>query len=181
MNISKSDIQGHYYYITSQTICQAPRKKTPDRSRAFSPKGVKQESHTVQGKPPRNCALRGGMAKKYWRLPNSYDSKYIIPHIRRNVKRWYKMLCVKCKKDIPDGAPFCCWCGKRQAAEPRKTRKSVDISRYWFALGARCRRFESCRPDVSNALKSLILHGFRAFFIRLDSAKIRVKSPVFSS
>ena len=33
------------------------------------------------------------------------------------------MLCVKCKKDIPDGAPFCCWCGKRQAAEPRKTRR----------------------------------------------------------
>ena len=33
------------------------------------------------------------------------------------------MLCVKCKKDIPDGAPFCCWCGRKQAAEPRKTRR----------------------------------------------------------
>lgn len=22
--------------------------------------------------------------------------------------------CVKCKKEIPDGSPFCCWCGRRQ-------------------------------------------------------------------
>lgn len=33
------------------------------------------------------------------------------------------MLCVKCKKDIPDGVPFCCWCGRKQATEPRKTRR----------------------------------------------------------
>lgn len=24
------------------------------------------------------------------------------------------MLCRKCKKDLPDGAPFCCWCGVKQ-------------------------------------------------------------------
>ena len=24
------------------------------------------------------------------------------------------MECIKCKKEIPDGAPFCCWCGKKQ-------------------------------------------------------------------
>ena len=87
MNISKSDIQGHYYYITSQAICQAPPKKTPDRSRAFSPKGVKQESHTVQGNRPATAHYGAAWQKNYWRLPNPYVSKYIIPHIRRNVKR----------------------------------------------------------------------------------------------
>ena len=24
------------------------------------------------------------------------------------------MECIKCKKEIPDGAPYCCWCGKKQ-------------------------------------------------------------------
>lgn len=33
------------------------------------------------------------------------------------------MLCVKCKKDIPDGAPFCCWCGRKQTAEQKRTRR----------------------------------------------------------
>lgn len=33
------------------------------------------------------------------------------------------MKCIKCKKDIPDNAPFCCWCGKKQAAERKKTRR----------------------------------------------------------
>lgn len=33
------------------------------------------------------------------------------------------MLCVKCKKDIPDGALFCCWCGRKQAPEQKRTRR----------------------------------------------------------
>ncbi len=33
------------------------------------------------------------------------------------------MLCVKCKKDIPDGAPFCCWCGEKQIPEQKRTRR----------------------------------------------------------
>ena len=33
------------------------------------------------------------------------------------------MICKKCSKEMPDGALFCCWCGKRQATEPRKTRR----------------------------------------------------------
>lgn len=24
------------------------------------------------------------------------------------------MECIKCKKEIPDGAPYCCWCGKNR-------------------------------------------------------------------
>lgn len=33
------------------------------------------------------------------------------------------LLCKKCGKDIPDGAPFCCWCGKKQIAEQKRTRR----------------------------------------------------------
>lgn len=33
------------------------------------------------------------------------------------------MICVKCKKDIPENSAFCCWCGKRQQAVPKKTRR----------------------------------------------------------
>lgn len=33
------------------------------------------------------------------------------------------MICKKCNKDIPEGAPFCCWCGKKQISEQKKTRR----------------------------------------------------------
>lgn len=33
------------------------------------------------------------------------------------------MICKKCGRDMPDGAPFCCWCGKRQQTAPKKTRR----------------------------------------------------------
>ena len=33
------------------------------------------------------------------------------------------MLCKKCQREIPDTAPFCCWCGKRQEPEKKKTRR----------------------------------------------------------
>lgn len=33
------------------------------------------------------------------------------------------MICVKCKKEIPENSAFCCWCGKRQQAVPKKTRR----------------------------------------------------------
>lgn len=32
------------------------------------------------------------------------------------------MICVRCKKDIPDGSLFCSWCGKKQAPEKRRGR-----------------------------------------------------------
>lgn len=43
------------------------------------------------------------------------------------------MLCVKCKKDIPDGAPFCCWCGKKQAAEQKKDPPQKQANAYLLA------------------------------------------------
>ena len=33
------------------------------------------------------------------------------------------MECIKCKKEIPDGSAFCCWCGKQQQAPQRKALK----------------------------------------------------------
>ena len=36
------------------------------------------------------------------------------------------MLCFKCKKDIPDGAIWCPWCGKKQTSEPMKRTKRAN-------------------------------------------------------
>ena len=36
------------------------------------------------------------------------------------------MLCPKCKKDIPSGAVFCCWCGRRLSPAPRKPKRSPN-------------------------------------------------------
>lgn len=33
------------------------------------------------------------------------------------------MLCRKCKKDLPDGSAFCCYCGAKQASAPRAARR----------------------------------------------------------
>ena len=29
-------------------------------------------------------------------------------------------LCVKCGRELPDGALWCCWCGKKQKTEKRR-------------------------------------------------------------
>ena len=36
------------------------------------------------------------------------------------------MLCLKCKKEIPDGAIWCPWCGKKQTREPMKRTKRAN-------------------------------------------------------
>ena len=40
------------------------------------------------------------------------------------------MECIKCKKEIPDGAPYCCWCGKKQEARRNRTRGNGQGSAY---------------------------------------------------
>ena len=36
------------------------------------------------------------------------------------------MLCVKCKKEITEGSLFCNWCGKKQTAEKKRSRKRAN-------------------------------------------------------
>ncbi len=36
------------------------------------------------------------------------------------------MLCIKCKKEIAKGSVFCSWCGKKQTAEKRKSRRRAN-------------------------------------------------------
>ena len=40
------------------------------------------------------------------------------------------MECIKCKKEIPDGAPYCCWCGKKQEARRNRARGNGQGSAY---------------------------------------------------
>lgn len=54
------------------------------------------------------------------------------------------MYCKKCKKEIPEGAVFCCWCGKKQTNEQKKThrrakgtgtiRKDTRYASQWIAI-----------------------------------------------
>lgn len=40
------------------------------------------------------------------------------------------MECIKCKKEIPDGAPYCCWCGKKQQTKKATKRGNGTGSVY---------------------------------------------------
>ena len=61
--------------------------------------------------------------------------------------------CIKCKKEIPDGATFCPWCGKRQSPEPRKALKRANGTGTVYKLQGR-----RTRPWV--AAKSGIIIGY---------------------
>lgn len=61
------------------------------------------------------------------------------------------MQCVKCKKDIPDGSTFCCWCGKKQEAQPRKTVKRANGTGTVYKLQGR-----RTRPWVAAKGKTII-------------------------
>lgn len=64
------------------------------------------------------------------------------------------MICIKCKKEIPDGSAFCPLCGKKQTREPRKTMKRANGMGSVYKLSDKRRR----RPWV--ALKNKIIIGY---------------------
>ena len=59
------------------------------------------------------------------------------------------MLCVKCKKEIPDGATWCPWCGKKQASEPMKRTKRANGTGNVYKRGKTwtCRITVGISPD----------------------------------
>ena len=61
------------------------------------------------------------------------------------------MECIKCKKDIPDGSVFCCWCGKQQQAPKRKALKRANGTGTVYKLQGR-----RTRPWVAAKGKTII-------------------------
>lgn len=62
------------------------------------------------------------------------------------------MICIKCKKEMPDGSTFCPWCGKKQVREPRKTMKRANGTGTVYKLTDKRRR----RPWVASKNKVII-------------------------
>lgn len=61
------------------------------------------------------------------------------------------MECIKCKKDIPDGSVFCCWCGKQQQSPQRKALKRANGTGTVYKLQGR-----RTRPWVAAKGKTII-------------------------
>lgn len=61
--------------------------------------------------------------------------------------------CVKCKKEIPDGSSFCCWCGRRQQDTQKKALKRANGTGTVYKLQGRRKR-----PWV--AAKSGVIVGY---------------------
>ncbi len=61
------------------------------------------------------------------------------------------MECIKCKKEIPAGSVFCCWCGKKQGAAPKKALKRANGTGTVYKLQGR-----RTRPWVAAKGKTII-------------------------
>lgn len=61
------------------------------------------------------------------------------------------MICVKCKKEIPEDAVFCLYCGRRQEPAPRKALKRANGTGTVYKLSGRRRR-----PWVASKGKTII-------------------------
>jgi len=58
--------------------------------------------------------------------------------------------CIKCKKDLPEGAAFCPWCGKKQAFSPRrKSRRPNKTGTVYKKSGNRARPWVASRSGVT--------------------------------
>ena len=61
------------------------------------------------------------------------------------------LLCKKCKKELPEGASYCPWCGKAQFVVPRKHRKRAPNTGTISDLGSgRRNRYMVQSPPVLN-------------------------------
>ena len=49
------------------------------------------------------------------------------------------MNCIKCKKEIPDASVFCPWCGKKQVAEKRHSKRANGMGSVWKIKGKRAK------------------------------------------
>lgn len=59
------------------------------------------------------------------------------------------MDCIKCKATLPEGAIYCCVCGKKQVPEPRKRRKRANGSGTIYKLqGSRVRPWAAKKNNV---------------------------------
>lgn len=71
------------------------------------------------------------------------------------------MLCIKCKKEMPEGAVFCPWCGKKQVAEKRKSRKRANAQGSVYKLSGNLKRpwiaMLPCKYDKAGNSKRAIL------------------------
>lgn len=57
--------------------------------------------------------------------------------------------CIKCKKEIPEHAVFCPWCGKKQAREPRKAlRRANGTGTVYKLQGRRSRPWVAAKSGV---------------------------------
>lgn len=65
------------------------------------------------------------------------------------------MNCIKCGKGIPDAAPYCCWCGKKQTQDPRKALKRPNGAGSVYKLPGR-----RSRPWA--AVKNKLIIGYYA-------------------
>lgn len=57
------------------------------------------------------------------------------------------MPCIKCKKEIPEGAPFCPWCGKKQAQRKRKKRPN-GMGTVYKHPGSRAKPWEAQKAGL---------------------------------
>ena len=59
------------------------------------------------------------------------------------------MNCVKCKKELPDGAVYCLYCGKKQVAAPRRRKKRANGTGNISVLsGKRAKKYLARRNNV---------------------------------
>ena len=74
------------------------------------------------------------------------------------------MLCIKCKKEIPDDSLFCNWCGKKQTVEKRKSRRRANSQGSVYKVSGNRRKpyaaILPCKYDKEGNSKRTVLGYF---------------------